>query len=161
MPAEIPSAAAADRDNPISEQPPDPAPAREVPGGGLLERVRDVARGIASRVRRALLPNDQSTPAEGRPSTLRVLVVDDNPDAADSLAAVLDLLGYNVRTYYDGAAALAASEDFRPDACLIDLAMPGMSGLDLAGEFRARAGARPLLLVATTAMAGVEDRTRP
>jgi len=89
-----------------------------------------------------------------------VLVVDDNPDAADSLAAILEVLGYHVRTFYDGASALAAADEFRPDACLIDLAMPGMSGLELAGEFRARAKARPLLLVATTAHGAVEDRTR-
>ena len=158
MPPELPSATTG-RDIPPPEEPPEPAPAREGTGSGLLERVRDVARGIADRVRRALLPGDQPA-AAGRPSALRVLVVDDNPDAADSLAAVLELLGYTVRTFYDGATALAAAEEFRPDACLIDLAMPGMNGLDLAGEFRARAKARPLLLIATTALGAVEDRTR-
>jgi CheY-like chemotaxis protein len=159
MPPELTSAAA-DRDNLSPEPSPEPDPAPSGAGGRLLERVKDVARAIADRVRRALLPGDQPTDDELRPPNLRVLVVDDNPDAADSLAAVLELLGFAVRTCYSGPSALAAAEAFAPDACLIDLAMPGMSGLELAGEFRARAGSRPLLLVATTALGAVEDRTR-
>jgi CheY-like chemotaxis protein len=88
------------------------------------------------------------------------LVVDDNPDAADTLAAVLELLGFDARTCYSGLSALALAPSFAPDACLIDLVMPGVDGFDLAAGLRAWAGHRPLLLVATTALGAVEDRTR-
>jgi CheY-like chemotaxis protein len=89
-----------------------------------------------------------------------VLVVDDNHDAADALAEVLGLLGCTTRACYDGAAALGAAAEFRPDACLLDLVMPGMDGYELAARLRAGAGSRPLLLVATTALGGAEDRAR-
>jgi CheY-like chemotaxis protein len=122
---------------------------REV-GGELLDRVRHIAREIEGRVRRVLSPA----------APLRVLCVDDNADAADALATVLELLGYDARACYDGRSALAAVGEFRPDACLLDLMMPGMDGLELAAQLKARAGPRPLLLVATTALGSLEDRTR-
>jgi CheY-like chemotaxis protein len=91
---------------------------------------------------------------------LRVLVVDDHPDAADSLADVVELLGCPVRACRDGRAALLAAAEFRPQVCLLDLIMPGMDGLELAAGLRAQFGARPLLLVAVTALGDIEDRTR-
>jgi CheY-like chemotaxis protein len=116
----------------------------------LLDRAREVARRVGDRVRRALPP----------PANLRVLVVDDNPDAADALAAVLDLLGHDVRVCYDGPAALALAETFRPNVCLLDLVMQRMDGVTLAAQLRSRAGRRPILVVATTALGSLEDRTR-
>src|SRR4051812_47155704 len=80
-------------------------------GGHLIDRVRTIAREIGERVRRSLDP----------PARMRVLCVDDNADAADALAAVLALLGYECRVCYDGASALTAAEEFRPDVCLLDL----------------------------------------
>jgi CheY-like chemotaxis protein len=127
----------------------DPELAQDV-SGTLIARVQDVARSIGARVKRALTPV----------APLRVLVVDDNPDAADTLAAILGLLGYEARVCYDGASALAAVGEFRPDVCLLDLMMPLMDGLELAARLKARAGPRPLLLVATTALGSLEDRTR-
>lgn len=93
------------------------------------------------------------------PRPLRVLVVDDNPDAADALAEVVRLLGHDARVGYSGAAALAAVDAELPDVCLLDLTMPGIDGLELAGLIRARVGRRPMLLVATTALGALEDRT--
>jgi CheY-like chemotaxis protein len=90
---------------------------------------------------------------------LRVLVVDDLPDAADSLAEVVRLLGHEVRVCYDGASALAAVQAELPDVCLLDLTMPGIDGLELAGRIRGQSGRRPMLLVATTALGALEDRT--
>ncbi|MBN9523625.1 response regulator [bacterium] len=71
---------------------------------------------------------------------LRVLVVDDNRDAADSLGLLLELNGAAVRVAYGGVDALAQAEDFRPHVGLFDIHMPGMSGLELARAMRERAG---------------------
>lgn len=137
----------------VSDSPTDSELARDV-GSRLLDRARGVARSIGSRVRDALRASGAGPPL------LRVLVVDDHADAADAQAAVLELLGCQVRTCYDGASALAAAREFAPDACLIDLVMPGLDGYELAAALRAQAGPRPLLLVATTALGGVEARTQ-
>lgn len=85
---------------------------------------------------------------------LRVLVVDDNRDAADTLGALLMLCGADVRVCYDGAAAAREASDFEPDVGLFDINMPWMNGCDLARRVRADAGLRPVLLVAVT---GVTD----
>lgn len=105
--------------------------------------------------------NDFATdgPTDVRAGTLRVLVVDDNVDAADTLAEVVRLLGYDARVCYDGTGALAAVREEPPDACLLDLTMPCLDGIELAALIRAEVGRRPLLLVATTALGSLEDRT--
>lgn len=95
-------------------------------------------------------------PAASHP--LAVLVVDDNADAADSLAFLLGTHGYSVRTAGSGADALAAAGDGMPDAAVLDLRMPGMSGHELARTLRVMAGGRPLLLVAVTGLTRDEDR---
>ena len=66
----------------------------------------------------------------------RVLVVDDNEDAATSLGFLLTLAGYQVETCFDGPSALAAAETFAPDVCVLDINMPGMDGYELAGRIR-------------------------
>jgi len=124
------------------------------PGDLLLSRVKQIARGIEGRVRHALNPSDAPL------TQLRIMVVDDHPDSADSLAAVLELLGCPVRACYDGATALAVAAEFEPHVCLLDLMMPTMDGLELASQLKARAGSRPLLLIATTALGDWEARTR-
>jgi CheY-like chemotaxis protein len=120
----------------------------------LLDRIKEIARAIEGRVRHVLNPSDVSV------AELRILVVDDHPDAADSLAAVLDLLGCRVRSCYDSVAALAVAAEFEPHVCLLDLMMPTMDGLELASHLKARAGSRPLLLIATTALGDWEAKTR-
>src|SRR5688572_24449128 len=82
----------------------------------------------------------------------RVLVVDDNTDAADTLADLLRIEGFDVSTAYSGDAALSRAKAFRPDVAFIDLNMPGMSGLDLARALRGDAGMAGLRLVALTGM---------
>jgi CheY-like chemotaxis protein len=84
------------------------------------------------------------------PLRLRVLVVDDNRDAADTLAELLRLYGADVRVCYGGEAAAREAEGFRPDVGLFDVNMPGVDGCELARRVRAGAGKRPLLLVAVT-----------
>jgi CheY-like chemotaxis protein len=132
-------------------------------GEELLNRAKGVAEGIASRVRRALgsewpaTASPQPEPAAVRP--LRVLCVDDLPDAADALATVLGLLGCDVRACYDGPSAIQVAAEFGPDVCVLDLCMPGMDGIQLAARLRAGAGHRPLFLVAATALGAVEEQT--
>jgi CheY-like chemotaxis protein len=80
-------------------------------------------------------------------ATLRILVVDDDRDTADSTRLLLELHGHNVRVAYDGASALAAAQAERPDVVLLDLAMPGMDGLALAHRLRALPGMAAAFLV--------------
>ncbi len=81
----------------------------------------------------------------------RILVVDDNPDVAASTSELLSLAGFEVETCHDGPSALAAAERFTPDACLLDIAMPGMDGYQLARELRERFPQRTPLLATMTA----------
>jgi len=79
---------------------------------------------------------------------LRVLIIDDNVDAADSLNMLLKSLGHTVRTAYDGPSGIAAAQEFSPDVVLLDLGMPVMSGYEVARTLRASAS-RPVLVAVT------------
>jgi len=131
-----------------------PADGTNAQNPSTLDRIRKTARTIEDRVRRALIPPGNAV------ATLRFLVVDDHPDAADALAAVLELLGCNVRACYDGWSALNVADEFDPQVCLLDLKMPGMDGLELAARLKVRAEGRPVLLVATTALGDEATRSR-
>jgi two-component system OmpR family response regulator len=84
----------------------------------------------------------------------RVLIVDDNQDAAETLGTVLQTAGYEVQTCFDGTSALAAADEFQPHACILDINMPGMDGYELARRLRERASARPPVLATLTAYDG-------
>jgi signal transduction histidine kinase/CheY-like chemotaxis protein len=90
----------------------------------------------------------------------RVLVVDDNVDAADSLAALLRLMGRDARAAYDGESALAAIGEFRPELAILDLGMPGMNGYELAARLRECYAAGDLRLVALSGHAQTQDAAR-
>ncbi|HVF60508.1 MAG TPA: GAF domain-containing protein [Thermoanaerobaculia bacterium] len=90
----------------------------------------------------------------------RVLVVDDNVDAADGLAELLRTVGFEVRVAYDGPRALAVSQEFRPDVALLDIGLPLMDGYELARELREQAAGRPLRLIAVTGYGQESDRAR-
>jgi PAS domain S-box-containing protein len=92
------------------------------------------------------------------PSTWRVLVVDDNEDAALSIAILLGLWGHEVKTAFDGNAALAVAAGFAPEVVLLDLGLPGLDGYEVAR--RLRAGGLRGLLVAVTGYGREEDRAR-
>lgn len=87
----------------------------------------------------------------------RILVVDDNVDAADSLSHMLRLHGYDVQITYDGQQALEAARSFRPEVAFIDLNMPRMGGNDLAKALGAEPWAAGLHLIAVTGMAQKAD----
>jgi CheY-like chemotaxis protein len=85
--------------------------------------------------------------------------VDDNRDAADSTAMLLNVCGARADVRYGGDDALADLHGLRPDACVLDLSMPGMGGLELAWRIRAMGGQQPLL-VALTALGDEATRAR-
>src|SRR5262245_10839281 len=94
------------------------------------------------------------------PQHLRVLVVDDNADTADTLATLLELEGHQVKLAHDGPTALAAAATFRPDAVVLDLGLPGMDGFEVARRLRDRAGGNGPVLVAVSGYGQDEDRHR-
>jgi signal transduction histidine kinase len=93
-------------------------------------------------------------------SDLRILVVDDNKDAAQSLAMVLQVEGYKVCTANDGASALRAFTEFSPDAVFLDLGLPGMDGYTVARRLREQDPSTDLLLIAVTGYGSDVDKSR-
>jgi DNA-binding response OmpR family regulator len=88
-----------------------------------------------------------------------VLVVDDNADAAESLAVLLRLWGHDVQTAHDGLSGLKAALSDRPAVALLDIGLPGLDGYELARRLRAQLGPA-LRLVAVTGYGQEEDRRR-
>ncbi len=93
-------------------------------------------------------------------SRRRVLIVDDNVDAADSLSLLLTVNGHEVRTAYDGPTGIQQAADFRPDFVLLDLGMPGMDGYQTARKVREIHGLDGLKLLALTGWSQGGDRRR-
>ncbi len=93
-------------------------------------------------------------------SRRRVLVVDDNVDAAESAALLLRMWGHEVRVIHDGPAVLQAVRRFRPDVVLLDIGLPGMSGYDVARQLRSQPEGKGLVLAALTGYGQEEDRRK-
>ena len=91
---------------------------------------------------------------------LRILVADDNVDAADTLAGLLRAKGHEVRVAYDGEAAVQAASAFAPDLAFLDIGMPRMDGCQAARALRALPGMETLRLAAVTGWGAPEDRAR-
>ena len=100
------------------------------------------------------------TPKSQDATLSRILVVDDNEDAADVLASLLRNYGHDAQAVYDGAAALDAYETFHPDVVLLDIGMPGMNGLELARRIRQRNRTPRPLIVAITGWNQATDKLR-
>jgi CheY-like chemotaxis protein len=90
----------------------------------------------------------------------RVLVVDDYPAGGDALQLLLEQNGFEARTVNDASLTCAVAEEWLPFAVIVDIVMPGLTGLELARRLRAGALTRGMLLVAFTARASQDDRTR-
>lgn len=104
---------------------------------------------------------DETAPARRTPATrLRVLIADDNVDAAESLADLLTDMGNEIRVAHDGAEAVKEASAFRPDVLLLDIGMPNLNGYDVARKIREQPWARRALLVAVTGWGQPEDRRR-
>ncbi len=141
--------APADRpDAPASSASPVPATASPVPA------TASPVPAAASPAAAAASADVSGGPSAGR----RVLVADDNRDAAQTLARFLSLQGWDVSTAFDGEEALALAGSFRPEICLLDIGMPGLDGYEVARRLRARPGCP--LLVALTGWGQDADRRR-
>ena len=99
--------------------------------------------------------------AEGSPAArYRMLIADDNADAADSLAFLLGLMGNEVRTAYDGEQAVAAAEAMRPDVVMLDIGMPKLNGYEACRRIRQQPWSRRMCVLALTGWGQEKDRRR-
>jgi PAS domain S-box-containing protein len=94
------------------------------------------------------------------PQPRRILVVDDNRDSADSSALLLQMLGYEVRSAYDGEEAIDAAAQFRPDVVLLDIGMPKLNGYDVCRFLRKQPWGREMIIIALTGWGQEDDRRR-
>jgi CheY-like chemotaxis protein len=142
----------------------------EMHGGMVIAMSEGRGKGSEFVVRLPLADppaNLQTAPATTRSGNLvavdpsqirRILVVDDNVDAAESLEALLRLYGHDVRTAFDGKSGLKIAEEFQPDLCLLDIGLPGMNGFELASRLRPL---RPeTLLISISGWGQDEDKRR-
>jgi CheY-like chemotaxis protein/two-component sensor histidine kinase len=99
-------------------------------------------------------------PAHMSPPSLRILVVDDNRDAADSLAMLLRATGNDIRTAYDGLEAVQVASEFRPEVVLLDIGLPKIDGHEVAQRIRKEPWGRQMCLIAVTGWSDETDRAR-
>jgi CheY-like chemotaxis protein len=141
----------------------------EMHGGSVEARSAGLGKGSEFIVRLPALPASAAAPLPPpRPSAARqgavqvdrVLVVDDNPDVAESLVMLLEGLTHEVRTAGNGPQALGLARDYRPDLILCDIGLPGMDGCELARRLRQEPGLENVLLVAVSGYGQEEDRRR-
>jgi CheY-like chemotaxis protein len=88
----------------------------------------------------------------------RIVLVEDHPDAAESLALLLELLGHRVRVFSEGAAALAAASTDPPDLMVVDIGLPGIDGYEIARRVRRDPLLRHAVLIALTGYGSDDDR---
>ena len=131
----------------------------EGPGRGSEFVVR-LPKTMQPPVARTISHATTSSSVRRRPVLQRVLVVDDNRDAAQSLAMLLRMLGGRVQVAHDGPGALASIEEECPDVAFLDIGMPGMDGFEVARRMRRIEGRAKVVLVALTGWGQLEDRQR-
>jgi PAS domain S-box-containing protein len=137
----------------------------ELHGGRVEAHSEGRGKGSEFVVRLPLAPEATRQAAASAPApkpgrVRRVLVVDDNRDATESLVRLLGRCGHEVRAAYDGPEALAAAEEFQPEAVLLDIGLPGMNGYEVARRLRARPWAAATVLVAITGWGQSSDKER-
>lgn len=139
----------------------------EMHGGTIEARSEGQGKGSEFKVRlpsaKSAVSESKSGDAEANPvglaASMRILVVDDNVDAADSLGQLLEIMGNEVLTAYDGESGIKAAREFQPSVVLCDIGMPKMNGYDTARNIRAEDWGRTTVLVALTGW-GQEDNKR-
>lgn len=142
----------------------------ELHDGSVEARSNGAGAGSEFMVRLPLTQAAWGTHASGYDSTVvpvapatvarRILVADDNVDAADSLSMLLRFAGHHTRTAYDGERALALAREFQPDVMLLDIGMPGRNGYELARSIRSEHWGRDVLLIAVSGWGQAEDQLR-
>jgi PAS domain S-box-containing protein len=141
----------------------------ELHGGTVAAKSGGLGRGAEFVIRLpALPPTVEGAADEPRPAareqrngpSARVLIVEDNPDAAEGLEMILELLGHHVRVARDGKAGLEAARANVPNIVLVDIGLPGMDGYDVARAMRRDPALKDLVLVALTGYGRAEDAAR-
>jgi PAS domain S-box-containing protein len=139
----------------------------EMHGGSVEVHSEGLGKGAEFAIRLPISAGEESgqdVAARGATavpaSSLRILVVDDNLDAANSLAVLLRTMGNNVRTAHDGEEAVRAAGEFRPHVALLDIGMPKMNGYEAARAIRQQPWGQKLVLVAVTGWGQEEDKRR-
>jgi len=144
----------------------------ELHGGTVSAHSAGVSRGSEFVVRlpltKALALRDDEVPGLGQASSwsqsalqpLRILIVDDNRDAAEMLSEALGRAGFLTRTAFDGPTGFEAATDFCPAVALLDIGLPVMDGYELAGRLRAESRLHELKLIALTGYGQESDRRR-
>jgi PAS domain S-box-containing protein len=121
-------------------------------------------RGSEFRIRLPIVAVTEAQPGSHEPSAIgpprRVLVVDDNVDAAESIGKILKLFGHDVRCEYEGRSALSAAREYEPDVIVLDIGLPGMDGYEVARQLRAMKAGKAVRIVAVTGYGQEEDRRR-
>jgi two-component system CheB/CheR fusion protein len=132
----------------------------EGPGSGaeFIVRLPALASGAPQPVEKMHARVPVAAPADAR--SLRILIVDDNVDAADSIAMLLNMEGHHTRAVNTARAALLAVPEFKPEVVLLDIGLPEMDGYEVARRLRAQNGKRGMRLVAVTGYGQPADRRR-
>jgi CheY-like chemotaxis protein len=102
----------------------------------------------------------QALPGPKQPRRLRILIIDDNVDAARTLGALCEHFGHEVDFAYDGPSGLEAARRLRPDLIFADIVLPGLDGHELARQLRQDPLFRDVVMIAISGFAGEEDRQR-
>ena len=136
-------------------------------GGSVAAASGGPHTGSTFTVRLPLAEGAQDTPQQAAPDGAngavggtRILVVDDNVDAAMTLSMILEACGYVTQVAHGGKEALAAAQDFRPQVAFLDIGMPGMDGYDTARAMRRLEGLEDMTLVALTGWGAESDRRK-
>jgi two-component system CheB/CheR fusion protein len=138
----------------------------EMHGGQVEARSPGLGQGSEFVVRLPARPPEGAEGPAAEPAvlpqarSLRVLVVEDNLDAAESLATLLRLWNHDVRVVNDGPSALDAAREQKPEVVLLDIGLPGLDGFQVARKLREEPGLEDTLLVAMTGYGQPEDRRR-
>jgi PAS domain S-box-containing protein len=111
-------------------------------------------------VSKAAAPAKPAAPATAPRAMLKVMVVDDNRDSAQTMGWTMELLGCEARVLTNAADAIAAAKDYLPDVVLLDIGMPGMSGYDLCRHLRAQPGLENTMFIAQTGWGQAEHRQK-
>ncbi|MGH8169103.1 MAG: hybrid sensor histidine kinase/response regulator, partial [Steroidobacteraceae bacterium] len=136
----------------------------ELHGGTVEARSDGPGRGSEFIVRLPLAACEAGAshhPANAQdviPTSRRVIVADDNPDAAESLAMLLQLEGHDVRVAHDGLSALSLARAFRPQVAILDIGMPQLDGYSLARELRKESRGADVLIIALTGRGQEKDK---
>jgi CheY-like chemotaxis protein len=136
-------------------------------GGGVEAYSEGLGKGSEFVVRLPIVVEASVPEAPGREekqfapkSSLRILIVDDNRDSADSLSMMLKIMGNDTRTAYDGEEAVAVANEFRPAVILLDIGLPRLNGYEACRRIREQTKGKELVIIAQTGWGQDEDRQR-